>query len=499
LPLAVALVSAAALSLAFPKTNLAAFAPLGAAGLFWSWRRLSWPAALLTGWLAGIVFFGVMVSWFGETAAKLPGVGAMAWIITLGPAALEGSAWAAWAALAALAYRHAPPALAPLAAAAAFSLAEWGRSSGFMGAPFAHLGYPLIDTPLAALAAFAGSTGLGFVVACAAAYAVEAAAVPALRRTSAVAEITLVLAAAAAWLAWPARHAAAANVPVAAIQGNIKQDVKWTPQAYAEAMSRYSELTLRAAQGPGPRPRVIVWPETAVATVLNQDAAAAARLASLAREVQATIVAGALEYDGARTYNSLYFFAPDGTAPEVYRKRQLVPFAEYLPGERWLSWIPATGEVSRLSQGHDDRAFRAGPLLVAPLVCWEADFSDLMNAQIARGADTLLVATDDAWFGTTAGPYQHEQIVRMRAVESGRWSVRAAATGISSIIDPLGREVKKSPLEAQTVVEGSVGLPADTAFAHTGPFPVALAFAAIYAGITGAGIIRARRRASESL
>jgi apolipoprotein N-acyltransferase len=488
LPLAVALVSAAALSLAFPKANLTAFAPLGAAGLFWSWRRLSWPAALLTGWLAGIVFFGLMVSWFGETAAKLPGVGGMAWIITLGPAALEGSAWAAWAVLAALAYRHAPAALAPLAAAAAFSLTEWARSTGFMGAPFAHLGYPLVDTPLAALAAAAGSIGLGFAVAAAAAYAVEAVTARAARRSAAVAGIALAVSAGAAWLAWPARHAPAANVPVAAIQGNIKQDVKWTPQAYAEAMARYSELTLRTAQGPGPRPQVIVWPETAVATVLNQDAAASARLAALAREIHATIVAGALEYDGTRTYNSLFFFAPGGTPPEIYRKRQLVPFAEYLPGERWLAWIPATGEISRLAQGYDDRAFRAGPLLAAPLVCWEADFSDLMNAQIAHGADTLVVATDDAWFGTTAGPYQHEQIVRMRAIESGRWAVRAAATGISSIIDPLGRETGKSALETQAIVAGSVGPPADTVFAHVGPFPIALALAALYAGIVGAGI-----------
>lgn len=484
---AVCVVAAVALSLAFPKTNLVLFAPVGAAGLFWVWRSLSPRAALLQGFLCGIVFFTLMFSWFGETAGKL--AGNLAFIIVLGPALLEAIAWAVWAAASAFAYRRAPRVLAPFAAALAFSVTEWVRSSGMLGGPFAQVGYVLADTPFAALAAFAGSGGAGLALLALSAYAVEAACVPAQRRPAAVAGAVIFTAMGLAWLAWPARHAPPPAVPVAAIQGNIKQDVKWTPNALGDSLRRYSALTAEASTSVPP-PQIILWPETVVPIDLNRQPALQSALSNLAARAHATVVAGAVEIEGGKGYNALYFFGPGGGMPRIYRKRQLVPFAEYLPAANWFEWIPAAKEIGRWSGGGDDSVFAVGPFEAAPLICWESAFSDLMQQQLLRGANLLLISTDDAWFGETAGPFAHEQIARMRAIESGRWVVRAAATGISAIIDPAGRETAESAIDRVAIVRGNVGFPADTAFAHIGPRTLGVTWCVMYLGIIAAGMCR---------
>jgi apolipoprotein N-acyltransferase len=123
-------------------------------------------------------------------------------------------------------------------------------------------------------------------------------------------------------------------------------------------------------------------------------------------------------------------------------------------------------------------------------VCWESAFSQLAVTSVHDGADALIVATDDAWFGTTAGPYQHAQIAQMRAIETGRWVVRAASTGISGIVAPDGRYVAASRLNQQAIVAGSIGEPVNTAYDAIGAPAVAAFFAVAYAAI----VFRASRR-----
>src|SRR5665213_1686646 len=130
--------------------------------------------------------------------------------------------------------------------------------------------------------------------------------------------------------------------------------------------------------------------------------------------------------------------------------------------------------------GSVDAVFPTDGLRFAPLICWESAFADLAYAQVRDGAQLLVVSTDDAWFGDTAGPYQHAQIAQLRAIEDGVWVVRAAATGISGIIAPDGRYVARSALDTQTIVTGLVGSPPGSPFAHFGPTPVALTLAALY-------------------
>ncbi|MFY9779079.1 MAG: apolipoprotein N-acyltransferase, partial [Candidatus Baltobacteraceae bacterium] len=281
-----------------------------------------------------------------------------------------------------------------------------------------------------------------------------------------------------AWIFWPARTLAAPAFGVAAVQGDIKQDVKFAPGSFALARERYERLSLEAGAS---HPRLIVWPETVIPVALNRMPWLQAQFAQLARALDAELAVGTLESAPAGDYNVLYFFNARGTLDGVYRKRQLVPFAEHLPFAALLGWIPWTQNISHFESGEGDGLVAVDGQRFAPIVCWESAFSGLVRRDARDGASALLVATDDAWFGTTAGPYQHAQIAQMRAIETGRWVVRAASTGISGIIAPDGRYTARSQLDEQTVVAGSIGAPVPTLYDELGPGAIALGLALLYA------------------
>jgi apolipoprotein N-acyltransferase len=143
--------------------------------------------------------------------------------------------------------------------------------------------------------------------------------------------------------------------------------------------------------------------------------------------------------------------------------------------------------------GTIDGVYDAGDLKFAPLICWESAFADLAHAQLRNGAQILVIATDDAWFGETAGPYQHAQIAQLRAIEAGAWVVRAASTGVSGIISPDGRYIESTGLDREAVVLGAVGLPPGSLFARIGPNTVILVCVLLYVGLLAWGM---RRRAA---
>ena len=448
----------------------------------------------MIGWVAGLVFFTINYWWFGETAGKL--IAPFGAFLALGPA--FGDAFFGFAlvgALVALAARRAPRALAPLASAAAFGFGEWFRSEGLgqLGVPFGSLAYTQVDSPLAPLAAFVGPYGLTFFICVLAAYAAYAIRLRGMReayRDVFFAFVSAVGAVALAWSFWPARNAPAPNYIVAAVQGNIPQRIKFTPEAFYDALQRYDDLTREAAAR---KPRLIVWPETVIPVALNRVPSLQARFAALAKSVHAELVVGTLQSRDDGDYNALYFFRSDGGLDAVYRKRQLVPFAEHLPFARWVAWIPWSKEVSHFASGDASGVTSVHGMRFGPVICWESAFSSLVVNDVRDGADALIVATDDAWFGTTAGPYQHAQIAQLRAIETGSWIVRAASTGISGLIAPTGRYTRRSELDETTVVSGPIGAPAPTLYAALGGAPVPFALALAYAAILIAGLRRRPR------
>ncbi len=461
-------------------------------------------AAAVLGYCSGLVFFACSFAWFGETAGAL--LGPFGPLVDIGPAMIEAVAFGLTAALASSAAMHLRDAWIPLAAAAGFTLMELVRSSGLMGAPLYQIGAAFVDTPLAPIAAFGGVYTVTFCVAMFAAALGWVVLAPSRRSITrvAVSALAIVAVAGAARAGWPARTVPAGTLRVAAIQGNIRQSVKWEPSSLPTAVKRYTDLTLRAASF---KPAFVLWPETVITTDLQLDPALAkisanANLASadralqahfkaLARKTGAVLAVGSNEATASATYNTLFFFAPAGADRTVYRKRQLVPFAEFLPGPHWLRGAPFASLVSDFGAGTDPGPFDTR-LRMAPLICWEADFSDLAQSQAARGARFYAIATDDAWFGESDGPYAQAQIAQLRAVETGRWIVRAAATGISGIIAPDGRWHERSSLDRQAVITGTIGEPQPTVYSRLGPLPVGAMLGALV--VIGFGAGRRRRR-----
>ncbi len=474
---AVGVVGALVLAAAFPRVGAAWGAPFGAAALFWGWQDPSWRRAFRRGWFTGLIFFSISFWWWSNTIQS--DVGIFAYVAVIAAAALEALSFGIAAALATVARQRMPATLAPLGAALAYSALEWARSIGTLGVPFAQLGTTQADMPLKVLAAYLGTSGITLALCTIGAYAADALARRTWRAfaiaTGSVALVTLI-----AWIAWPARSLATPSIRVAAVQGNIAQTLKWQPGALREAIDRYTRMTTATdAQ----RPALVVWPETVITDRqgLNNDPQLLARFTMLAAKAHTTLVAGSIDIHQGGVYNGLFFINAGGLEA-IYDKRQLVPFAESFPGRRFLWWLPYVGELSGgFTPGRIPGVYptMAG-LRAAPLICWESAFGDLAYDQVRNGGQLLIISTDDAWFGTTSGPYQHAQIAQLRAIEFGTYVVRAAATGISGIIAPNGVWQTKLPLDTQGVAEGMVGPPVGSLFARYGPMPVWILTIACY-------------------
>lgn len=474
----VAALGAILLALAFPRTGIAWFAPLGAAALFWAWEGASWKRAFALGWFAGWIFFTISFWWWTTTIQTE--VGSLAYVAVIVAAAIEACAIGVAALLGWVARTWALPALAPLATAAAFAIMEWARSIGPIGVPFAQIGYTQADTPLRVLAAYVGTNGVTLVVCTIGAYAAYAIA-HRTWRAFAVTIACILTVTIAAWFAWPARTLPKPSIAVAAVQGNITQSLKWQPGALEEAIDRYESMTQAAFAH---NPKLIVWPETVIAINgggLNQRPDLLSAFTDLARTGNTTLVAGSLDLRERSFYNSLFLFTPQGLSG-TYDKRQLVPFAEHFPAQQWLWWLPYIGQLNgNFAEGNGAIVFpTTAGVTIGPLICWESAFGDLAFAETRAGAQVLVVATDDAWFGTTSGPYQHAQIAQLRAIEAGAYVVRAAATGVSGVIAPDGTWQSRIPLETQTVAFGNVDKPVGSLFSHVGPTRVWIGMILLY-------------------
>ena len=192
-----------------------------------------------------------------------------------------------------------------------------------------------------------------------------------------------------------------------------------------------------------------------------------------------------------RYYNSAFLLRPDGTDAGVYRKMHLVPFGEYVPFKRMLFFAaPLVEAVGDFSAGESAVLLPVDGHLISAAICYEIVYPDLVRRFVVGGSELLTTITNDAWFGTTSAPYQHFAQASMRAIENGRYLVRAANTGISGVVDPYGRVVAQSRIyEPAVIVSDARFLRVSTFYARTGDV-----FAHLSAIATLAMLIVARRR-----
>lgn len=478
---AMALAFGVAAGLGHAPYDLPLLSLLGLAGIFWLWRGAGTPGrAAALAWLGGVGYFGLTLSWIVEPfLVDIARHGVFAPFAIFGISAGLALFWAlaGW-----LAWRLADGRVAGFAAA--LTLAELARSVVLTGFPWALPAYIWTDTPLAQTAALVGPHGLTLITLALAGLLATLRPVPVL---------AAVLGMMALWghgtLRLGQQPAAPPGPVVRLVQPNAPQHLKWRP----EMMQTFLDRQLAASAAPAdPRPDVIIWPEAAVPVLLGMRPEIEAEVAAAGQGALSLI--GIRRYEDERWYNALAAFAPDGTLLAQYDKQHLVPFGEYMPGAALLDRLGLSGLTEGLVGGY---SAGPGPALVAlpglpafqPLICYEVIFPH----EILRGPARpgwLVQITNDAWFGTFSGPYQHLAQARMRAIEQGLPLARSANTGVSAVIDPYGQVVASLPLGGQGFVDASLpaALP-PTVYARTGDLPAALA-ALLLLGLGWAAAVR---------
>jgi apolipoprotein N-acyltransferase len=439
---------------------------------FWASLR----AAFGAGWWWGFGYFVAGLWWLGS--AFLVDADKFAWALPFGvlglPAALAIFPGFGFA-LARLIWR--PDATRVLALAIGLGFSEWLRCVVLTGFPWNELGMALgANLELAQIASMVGLHGL--TLAAVAIFAAPATLWTEPRRRwlpTALAALALVMIFAfGAWRISAPASATLPNVKMRLMQPNVAQGSDFSPDNGQAIVQEYVALSDRATS---PKTSSVadvthlIWPESAFPFLLARDGAALAAISEFLRG-GTTLITGAARLDendhsdGRRHFfNSILTLDRRGLLPERYDKRHLVPFGEYMPFGRWFERIGFTQFVHM--PGGFDRGSGADPFHVPglptarALICYEAIFPNERGERLdeADPPRWMLNVTDDAWFGLTAGPYQHFAQARLRAIETGLPLVRAANTGISAVVDGRGRILAEAQLGVEAVVDSPLPEP----------------------------------------
>lgn len=363
--------------------------------------------------------------------------------------------------------------------AASIALAELARGYVLTGFPWAGLAQVWIDTPVAQVLSLIGPYGLGALTLLAtlplgAVLSVRAPMGDLIKVASIIVAFAILVG------TWATGRPSATDTDhvVRLVQPNAPQHQKWDPDYMPLFFARQIEFT--AAE---PRPDLIVWPETSVPAWLRS---AEPYLTAVAEAAQGTpVVLGIQRSDGPRIYNSMIYLDEAGRQQGLYDKHHLAPFGEYVPFGDLMARFGIYGMAATTGNG-----FSAGPGAALmdtgklgqalPLICYEAVFTqDVLSAP--ERADYLLQITNDAWFGTRSGPYQHLAQARMRAIEMGLPMMRSANTGVSAMIDPLGRITNALSLGQAGFVDAKLPAPLPpTIYSRFGDNPVTFALLALF-------------------
>ena len=252
--------------------------------------------------------------------------------------------------------------------------------------------------------------------------------------------------------------AASPKMKIAVVQGNIEQDQKWSPAMRLETIEIYTRLSEQAIAGKSGRPDLLVWPETALPFLINDNPYYRRLKKALITKHKTCLLAGAPFYKEVEdkksqqarkllSYNSAYLFTPAGDIGGRYDKQHLVPFGEYVPLSDYLQLPgPLVENIGNFSSGKGGRPLSCGDAEIGVLICFESIFPKLARDWSFSGANLLVNITNDAWFGRSSAPWQHLSMAVFRTVENRRSLARSANTGVSAAVDPLGRIIEASPL-----------------------------------------------------
>ena len=447
-------------ALALPPFHLVVLLIPAFVGLLWlvdGCRGIKAAAAI--GWLFGFGYFLVSLHWLGNAFL----VDADRHALVMAPAVLGLAAgMAIFPALASALARFAPGTgwRRLLALAAAWILVEWFRGWFLTGLPWSLVGHAwAVSDEMLQATAVVGVPGLGAMTLLA---ALSPARVRGRRDLLVVAALFAMLA--MLWVGGRARLAApgpddSTDHRVRVVQPNIPQRLKWRRDMRQANFARLLALAYSRPLAPG---TLVIWPETATPFFLEERPPALRRIAEGLPQRGLALVGSPRRAPGGerRLWNSLLVVAPPGRVVLRYDKQHLVPFGEYLPFRALLGRLG----LAKFAAGSIDYSAGPGPRVLRhpdlpelqPLICFEAIFPAERPPERPRW---LLNITNDAWFGDFAGPRQHFEISRLRAIERGIPLVRAANTGISAVIDAHGRVRAALPLGEAGVLDEALPSP----------------------------------------
>ena len=251
------------------------------------------------------------------------------------------------------------------------------------------------------------------------------------------------------------------KVNISLIQGNIEQDKKWDKRYQDETIRIYETLTDESVEK---GTDLVIWPETATPFYLQADQSHLNQLFNCLNREGVYLLTGSPAFEYSKegdfeNHNSAFLLSPDFKILKRYDKIHLVPFGEFVPLEEIFKinlFRQIIGEIGSFTSGTEETVFDLHGSRFGTLICYEIIYPDLVRKFVKKGAEFLVTITNDAWFGKSSAPYQHFAMVVFRAVENKVYVARAANTGISGFISPLGEIIDKTDIFTRGYLRGEV-------------------------------------------
>ena len=416
--------------------------------LLWALRGIRAPSGALLGVVHGLAFYGLLLSWL------IP-------VTILGWAALViGVALflVLFGAVVPVIWRDDRPVRTAVVVGAAWAAVEWFRGVWPLGG-WSWLGLGATQHQnrlLVPLLSVVGAVGLGFLVA-----AVNSLVLAALLRTRrparAVVPVGVAVGLAVAPVAIPLPAATGPPVEVAVIQGNVPLELGTQSRIIRDDIVARNHARLHLELFGDP-PDLAVWPENALDRDPTRDPVLGPVVVDRIRTIAVPTLVGAITETGdGRLLNENLLYTPDGEVVDRYAKNHLLPFGEFVPFRRQLDWIPDVRRVREdLTPGTTPGRMRTASGEFATIICFENAFPDLVRSSVTGDTGFLVVSTNNSTFGISAAPEQHVVLSELRAVESGRWVVHAALSGISAVITPEGEVVQRTELFRPAILRAEI-------------------------------------------
>ncbi len=469
------------LTLAFPKIGQPSLALFAIVPLLCTLRRASFPDGFRLGFVTGLVHFVSLVYW---TAYTMKIYGHLPLYLCIPLLVLLSAYLAIYPALfAGLATLIRQPFALLLFIPAIWTASEYLRAALFTGFPWELLGYSQYGSlPFIQIADITGIYGVSFWLALINTVLFMAwsgfrrqhwQAAPVSKKAAGGAIIAALAVSGALWTYGQERITAidreagrAVRKRIAVVQGNIDQNKKWDRNFQKATLLKYSALSTQAGRT---KPDLVVWPETATPFFIGHNRPMTDLLVKGIRETRTGYLIGsptAVRHKERTVYhNSAILFDEQARMLDSYNKVHLVPFGEYVPFKEWLPFLgKMVAQVGDFIPGEKGQAVAWQEMNLGIQICYEIIFPGLSRAMVQNGTDILVNITNDAWFGETSAPRQHFSMAVFRAVENRRALARAANTGISGFIDPVGRIIKTSDLNTAVTLTQALPLMTATTF-----------------------------------